>query len=154
MCLANVRADITYSQGIDKFWSRKTRFDYYLPTFAHLGEEPVYVRELYTLPSNLDDVTDNSVLGYQERWYDLRYPLNQYTGLFAPQVTVNLASYHLGLHFTDIPTIDQAFMESHTPTDRIVSVTSEPTFFVQAWFDHKKTRSLPMFSVPGLIDHF
>lgn len=154
MCLANVRADVTYSQGLPDFFTRKTRFDYWLPTFNHLGEEAIYQRAMRVLPGNLDDTSDAMVLGYQERWYDLRYPLNQYTGLFAPQVASNLAAYHLGLFFTDPITVDQAFMESNTPIDRIIAVTDEPAFFVQCWFDHKKTMSLPMFSVPGLIDHF
>lgn len=154
MCLANIRADVTYSQGIDKFWSQKTRFDVWLPTFNHLGEEAVYQREIFLTKDNIDDVSDSAVIGYQERWFDLRYPLNQYTGYFAPQVADNLSAYHLGLYFTDPVTVNQEFMESNTPIDRIVAVTDEASFFVQAWFDHKMTRSLPMFSVPGLIDHF
>lgn len=154
MCLANIRADITYSQGVDKMWTRDTRFDFYLPTFAHLGEEPIYQREMYALPANIDDISDNKVLGYQERWYDLRFPLNQYTGYFQPQVPNNLAAYHLGEHYTAEVTIDDDFMSDNPPVDRIVAVTDENQFFVQSWFGHKKTRSLPMFSVPGLVDHF
>lgn len=157
LCLANVRADITYSQGLDKLWTRETRFDYYLPTFAHLGEEPVYQRETYVLPSNIDVIDPNVsgiILGYQERWYDLRFPLNMYTGLFQPQVAGNLAAYHLGEYFQGPVTIDDDFMSDNPPIDRIVSVPSENAFFVQSFFSHRMTRPLPMFSVPGLIDHF
>lgn len=154
MCLVNIRADITYSQGVDKFWMRETRFDYYLPTFAHLGEEAVYQDQIYVLPSNYKVRTDAKVLGYQERWYDLRFPLNLYTGLFQPQVASNLAAYHLGQHFESEVTIDDEFMSDNPPIDRIVSVTNEHAFFVQSFFSHKMTRPLPMFSVPGLIDHF
>lgn len=154
MCLANVRADITYSQGLDRMWTRKTRFDYYLPTFAHLGEEAVYQREMYVLPSNLDSVAEEHVTGYQERWFDLRFPMNMYTGMFQPQVANNLAAYHLGEHFSGPVTVDDEFMSDNPPIDRIVSVTSENQFFVQSFFSHHQTRPLPMFSVPGLIDHF
>lgn len=156
MMIFNIRADITYSQGIDKMWSRKTRFDYYLPTFAHLGEEAVYQREIYVTPANLDSFeTDGAnILGYQERWYDLRFPLNQYTGLFQPQVATNLSAYHLGMHFEGEVTVDDEFMSDNPPIDRIVSVTNEDAFFVQSFFNHRMTRPMPMFSVPGLVDHF
>ncbi|QKI28913.1 VP1 [Kummerowia striata gokushovirus] len=154
MCLANIRADITYSQGLDKMWTRETRFDYYLPTFAHLGEEAVYQREMYVLPANLNAVDPTVVIGYQERWYDLRFPLNQYTGMFQPQVASNLAAYHLGEHFAGPVTVDDSFMSDNPPVDRIVAVTSENQFFVQSFFSHRMTRPMPMFSVPGLIDHF
>lgn len=154
ICLASLRADITYSQGIDRFWSDETRFDEYLPTFAHLGEEPIYQRELYVLPANLNDISDPMVLGYQERWYHMRFPLNQYTGWFQPQVSNNLAAYHLGEHFPNSVTIDDDFMSDNPPIDRIIAVTDGPQFFVQSFFSHQMTRPLPMFSVPGLIDHF
>lgn len=154
MCVANVRADITYSQGVDRFWTMETRFDEYLPTFAHLGEEAVYQDEIYVLPDNYKVRTEAKVLGYQERWYHMRFPLNLYTGLFQPQVAANLSAYHLGMHFQAEVTIDDEFMSDNPPIDRIVSVTSEHPFFVQSFFSHKMTRPLPMYSVPGLIDHF
>lgn len=153
MCLVNVRADVTYSQGIDPMFSRKTRFDYYLPTFAHLGETLVPQREIFVNNDNIDDVSSNP-LGYNERWYDLRFPYNNYTGLFQPQVSGNLAAYHLGLHFTSPINVDSNYMESATPISRIVSVTNQHAFLLQSFYNHKKTMSLPMFSVPGLVDHF
>ena len=151
--LVSVRADLTYQQGLQRMWSRKTRYDYYFPVFAHLGEQPVYQKEIYCLGTAADD----TVFGYQERWGEYRYKPSQITGLFRSTAAGTLDGWHLSQKFTSAPTLNSTFIQDTPPVDRIVAVGAAANgkqFLFDAFFDIRMARPMPMFSVPGLIDHF
>ena len=148
--LANVRADLTYSQGLHKMWSRSTQYDFYFPTFAHLGEQSVLNKEIYHQGTSADE----DVFGYQERWSEYRYRNSQITGKFRPAATSSLDPWHLSEEFTSLPTLSSTFIQSNTPMDRVLAVTTEPEFIMDIYFDLKCTRPMPTYSPPGLIDHF
>ena len=152
--LVSVRADLTYQQGLQRMWSRKTRYDYYFPVFAHLGEQPVYQKEIYCtgVPA-----ADDTVFGYQERWGEYRYKPSQITGLFRSTASGTLDGWHLSQKFTSAPTLNSTFIQDTPPVDRIVAVGAAANgkqFLFDAFFDIRMARPMPMFSVPGLIDHF
>lgn len=152
--LVSVRADLTYQQGLQRMWSRKTRYDYYFPVFAHLGEQPVYQKEIYCtgVPA-----ADDTVFGYQERWGEYRYKPSQITGLFRSTAAGTLDGWHLSQKFTSAPTLNATFIQDTPPVDRIVAVGAAANgkqFLFDAFFDIRMARPMPMFSVPGLIDHF
>ena len=152
--LVSVRADLTYQQGLQRMWSRKTRYDYYFPVFAHLGEQPVYQKEIYCTGVT---AADDTVFGYQERWGEYRYKPSQITGLFRSTAAGTLDAWHLSQKFTSAPTLNSTFIQDTPPVDRIVAVGSGANgkqFLFDAFFDIRMARPMPMFSVPGLIDHF
>lgn len=127
--------------------------DQYVPTFAHIGEQPVYTYELYA-DGNMDN---DDVFGYNEAWSDYRFAESTTTGEMRPGITNSLASWHLGDYYQSAPTLSDAWIrEDKTNVDRVLAVGSSVSnqFFADIWFDSKVTRVMPMFSVPGLIDHF
>lgn len=145
------RADLTYQQGINKMWLRSTVYDFYWPTFAHLGEQAIELRELYA-QGNSDDTT---VFGYQERYAEYRYKPSQITGKFRSSVTGGtLDKWHLSQFFRNAPTLNEEFIVENPPIDRIVAVTSEPQFLLDVGFRYITIRPMPMFGTPGLVDHF
>lgn len=149
-----VRWKPTYAQGIAKFWNRLTRFDYYDPSLAHIGEQPVRKTELAA--SNFTDL-DNEVFGYQEAWADYRYNPNRVSGLFRPYVAGNIAIWNYADDISGEPTLNQAFIEvDETTIDRTLAVASTVTdqIIADIYLDITATRPMPLFSVPGLIDHF
>lgn len=152
--LASIRADLTYQQGLRKMWSRRTRYDFYFPVFAHLGEQAVLNKEIYVQ----GDAADEEVFGYQERWAEYRYNPSQITGLFRSTAAGTLDAWHLAQHFTARPTLNDTFITERPPVDRIVAVPPqvvEPNeFLVDMFFDIRAARAMPLYSVPGLIDHF
>lgn len=150
MGLAMIRADLRYQQGLHRMWSRSTRFDYYWPSFAHLGEQEVLSKEIYC------DGTagDEDVFGYQERWAEYRYKPSIITGKFRSSDPQSLDPWHLAQDFGQRPVLDKNFIQENPPIDRVVAVPSEPKFLYDAWFDIKHVRPMPAYSVPGLIDHF
>jgi hypothetical protein len=151
--LVSVRADLTYQQGLQRMWSRKTRYDYYFPVFAHLGEQPILNKEIYCT----GDTTDDGVFGYQERWAEYRYKPSQITGLFRSTTAGTLDAWHLAQKFTSLPTLNDTFIRDTPPVDRIVAVGAAANgkqFLFDAFFDVRMARPMPMYSVPGLIDHF
>lgn len=147
MCLVNLRADITYQQGMERWWSRRTRFDYYMPALAHLGEMPVYRKEIYMSNVTADN---NTVFGYQERWADLRYKPSRVSSLFRTAAAGALDAWHLALNFTSAPTLNATFIVDAPDVDRVIAVTSEPHFIMDAYFKFRHSRALPIYSVPGL----
>lgn len=147
--LASVRADLTYQQGLARHWSRKTKFDYYWPEFAHLGEQAVLNKEIYAQGTSDDD----GVFGYQERWAEYRYGRSLITGLLRSQVNGSLDVWHLAQHFESLPTLSQDFIEEHPPVDRVIAVQNEPQFIYDSVVNVKCARAMPVYSVPGLIDH-
>lgn len=151
--LVNVRADLTYQQGLPKMWSRETRYDFYFPVFAHLGEQAVLNKEIYVTGTS----TDNDVFGYQERWAEYRYKPSQITGLFKSTSAGTIDPWHYAQKFTSLPTLNSTFIQETPPIERTTAVGSAANgqqFLMDAFFDCKMARPMPMYSVPGLIDHF
>lgn len=152
--LASVRADLTYQQGIRKLWSRSTRYDFYFPVFAHLGEQAVLNKEIYF--SNIP-ATDNGVFGYQERWAEYRYHPSRITGLFRSTTSGTIDGWHLAQRFTALPTLNASFIEENPPLSRVLAVGASANgqqFIFDSIFSIRATRPMPMYSVPGLVDHF
>lgn len=148
-----VRADLTYQQGLQRMWSRSTRYDFYFPAFATLGEQAVLNKEIYSTGT----ATDDQVFGYQERWAEYRYKPSQITGLFRSTAAGTLDAWHLAQNFGTLPTLNDTFIADTPPVDRIVAVGEEANgqqFLFDAFFDVKQARPMPLYSVPGLIDHF
>lgn len=151
--LASVRADLTYQQGMKRMWSRSTRYDFYFPVFAHLGEQAVLNKEIYCTGLSADD----DVFGYQERWAEYRYHPSMITGLFRSTASGTIDPWHLAQRFTSLPTLNSTFIEDTPPLERVIAVGSEANgqqFIFDSFFDIKAARPLPLYSVPGLIDHF
>ena len=150
--LANVRGDITYSQGSERYWFKETRYDFYYPVLAQIGEQSVLNREIFYQNTSADD----DVFGYQERYAEYRYKPSRLTGLFQPDNALTLASWHLSEDFASLPTLGNTFIESNTgtPLDRAISVPSEPQIIADFYFDMKCARPMPLYGVPGNLDHF
>ncbi|AXH75294.1 MAG: major capsid protein [Microviridae sp.] len=151
--LVSVRADLTYQQGLRKLWSRSTRYDFYFPVFAALGEQAVLNREIYCDGS----ANDANVFGYQERWAEYRYDPSMITGLFRSTAAGTLDAWHLAQKFTTLPTLNATFIQETPPIDRIVAVgagANGKQFIFDSFFSVRKARAMPLYSVPGLIDHF
>lgn len=145
------RADLTYQQGINKMWLRSTVYDFYWPTFAHLGEQAIELREIYAQGSE----ADSTVFGYQERYAEYRYKPSQITGKFRSSVTGgNLDVWHLSQFFKNAPTLNEEFIVENPPIERIIAVPSEPEFLLDIGFRYTTVRPMPMFGTPGLVDHF
>lgn len=145
------RADLTYQQGINKMWLRSTVYDFYWPTFAHLGEQAIELREIYA--QGVD--ADTTVFGYQERYAEYRYKPSQITGKFRSSVTGgNLDVWHLSQFFKNAPTLNEEFIMENPPIERIIAVPSEPEFLLDIGFRYTTVRPMPMFGTPGLVDHF
>lgn len=151
--LVNVRADLTYQQGLRRMWSRSTRYDFYFPAFAMLGEQAILNKEIYVR----GDANDALVFGYQERWSELRHFPPMITGLFRSTAAGTIDPWHLAQKFTALPTLNATFIQDTPPVDRVVAVGAAANgkqFIFDSFFDIKTARPLPMYSVPGLIDHF
>ena len=145
------RADLTYQQGINKMWLRSTVYDFYWPTFAHLGEQAIELREIYAQGT----AADTTVFGYQERYAEYRYKPSQITGKFRSSVTGgNLDVWHLSQFFSNAPTLNEEFITENPPVKRIVAVQDEPEFLLDIGFRYTTVRPMPMFGTPGLVDHF
>lgn len=146
------RYDHTYQQGLERFWSRRDRFDYYWPVFANLGEQAVKNREIYAQGTAVDD----EVFGYQEAWADYRYKPNRVTGEMRSASPQTLDSWHLADYYKTLPSLSDAWIrEDSGNIDRVIAVTSAIThqFFADIYISCRSTRPMPMYSIPGLIDH-
>jgi len=148
--LAAARADLNYQRGLNKMWSRQTRYDFYWPALSHIGEQPVLNKEIY-LQGTSDD---NNVFGYQEKDAEYRYAPSQTTSLFRSGVTSSLDKWHLAQKFTSLPTLNSTFIQSSTDIARVIAVTSQPALILDAYFNLITARPMPVYSVPGMIDHF
>lgn len=147
----SARADLTYQQGINKMWLRSTVYDFYWPTFAHLGEQAIELREIYAQGT----AADTTVFGYQERYAEYRYKPSQITGKFRSSVTGgNLDVWHLSQFFSNAPTLNEEFITENPPIKRIIAVQDEPEFLLDVGFRYTTVRPMPMFGTPGLVDHF
>lgn len=148
--LVCVRADVTYQQGLNRMWSRQTKYDFYWPALANLGEQEVLNKEIFTQGTSADD----DVFGYQERWAEYRYHPSEITGLLRSDAAGSLDLWHLAQDFASLPVLNASFIQEVPPLSRVVAVPSEPEFIFDGYFRCVCTRPMPMYSVPGLIDHF
>lgn len=148
--LVNVRADLSYQQGVNRMWSRKSRLDFYFPVLAHLGEQAILNKEIYAQGT----AADEQVFGYQERFAEYRYSPSVITGKMRSTDPQTLDIWHLAQKFDSLPTLSSQFIQDNPPVSRVVAVQSEPQFILDAWFDLKCIRPMPVYSVPGLVDHF
>lgn len=148
--LVNVRADLTYQQGLQRLWSRQTRFDFYWPALAHLGEQAVLNKEIYAQGTSVDD----EVFGYQERYAEYRYYPSLITGKFRSTYAQPLDMWHLSQKFDSLPTLSAQFIEDNPPVSRVIAVQDEPQFLLDTYFSLNCVRPMPVYSVPGLVDHF
>lgn len=152
MCLACVRYNHTYQQGLDKKWSRLGRFDFYLPVFANVGEQPIYAREIYCDGSS----NDATVFGYNEAWCQYRTAPNKVTGEMRSSASTSLDSWHLADDYASLPSLSSSWIQEDCATvDRVLSVSHSVSnqLFGDFYFDVKATRVMPVYSIPGLIDH-
>lgn len=153
MCIQVVRYDHSYAQGLEKFWCRHTNEEWYVPTFASLGELPIWDSEIY---ADATTIGTRSVFGYQEAWSDLRYKPDRISGEMRPGIANTLASWHLSDYYSQLPTLSDGWIrEDKSNVDRVLAVQSSVSnqYFMDIFFDGTYTRVLPLYSVPGLIDH-
>lgn len=148
-----VRYDHTYGQGLERFWSRFTKFDYYWPVFANIGEQPVYKKEIFLEPG---PTWADDVFGYQEAWADYRYKPSRYAGEMRPGVTGSLSSWHYGDFYAAEPSLSDSWVrEDKAPVDRTLAVTSAVSnqYFADIFIENTCSRCMPLYSIPGLADH-
>ena len=148
--LLNVRADLTYQQGIPRMFSRRTRFDFYWPVLAHLGEQAILNKEIYAQGTAKDD----EVFGYQERYAEYRYFPSMITGKLRSTDPQSLDVWHLSQKFDSLPTLSAQFIQDNPPVKRILAVQNEPEFIIDSYVEMKCARPMPVYGVPGLVDHF
>jgi len=148
-----VRADLTYSQGLNRQWSRATRYDFYWPALAQIGEQTILNKELWVTPADTGTI-NNATFAYQERYAEYRYKPSQITGIMRPDAAGTLAAWHLSQDFATLPVLDATFIVENPPIDRVIAVPAEPHFIFDAYFDMRCARPMPLYGVPGLIDHF
>jgi len=151
--LVSVRADLSYQQGMRRMWSRSTRYDFYFPAFAMLGEQSVLNQEIYVR----GDANDALTFGYQERWAEYRYHPSMITSLFRSTAAGTIDPWHLAQNFTALPALNGTFIADTPPVERVVAVGSAANgqqFIFDSFFQVQAARPMPLYSVPGLIDHF
>ena len=148
--LINVRADLTYQQGINKMWLRSDVLDFYWPSFAHLGEQAIQNIEIYCQGND----EDKKVFGYQERYAEYRYKPSLITGQFRSTYKEPLDVWHLSQKFATLPTLSDEFIQDHPPISRVVAVPSYPHFLLDVKFNLKCIRPMPMYGIPGMMGHF
>ena len=151
--MVNIRADLNYQQGLSRMFSRATRFDFYWPALSHIGEQSVLNKEIFAQGSG-NPTADDAVFGYQERFAEYRYKPSIITGQFRSNFAQSLDSWHLAQDFDNLPTLNQTFIEEVPPVDRVIAVVDEPHLLFDSYFQLKCARPMPVYSVPGLIDHF
>lgn len=149
--LCCVRQDLTYQQGLNRMFSRQSRFDFYWPALSHIGEQAVLSKEIFADGT----VGDEDVFGYQERYAEYRYKPSLITGLFRSNApSGSLDAWHLSQEFATRPVLGPAFIVENPPVDRVIAVPSQPHFIFDSYFSLRCARPMPVYGVPGLIDHF
>jgi len=148
--LANVFADLTYQQGLPRHFSRQTKFDFYWPALAHLGEQSILNKEIYAQGTSADD----TVFGYQERYAEYRYKPSFVTGQMRSNFAQSLDTWHLAQDFGSLPALNASFIEENPPVDRVTAVQNYPNMILDMFFKLKCARPMPTYGVPGPIDHF
>lgn len=148
--LLEVRADLTYQQGINKMWLRSTIYDWYWPTFSHLSEQAILNAEIYAQGTE----EDKGVFGYQERYAEYRYHPSEICGHFRSTYTKPLDVWHLSQKFDSLPTLSDQFIQDNPPVERVIATKNYPHFLIDIGFKYHTTRAMPMYGIPGLVDHF
>ena len=151
--LCSIRADLNYQQGVNKMFLRSTRWDYYWHALSHIGEQAILNKEIYAVGS-ANPTQDNAVFGYQERYAEYRYKPSVITGQFRSNYAQTLDTWHLAQNFTSLPALNASFIQENPPVARVIAVPSEPHFLFDAYIRLKCARPMPVYGVPGLIDHF
>lgn len=147
MAIANVRADITYQKGVDKIWTRSTRYDLYWPDFAQLGEQAILQQEIeLTDPAG---ATNDDVWGYIPRYDEYRFKPSRMAGAMRSTHATSLDAWHLSEELST-PALDSTFIQSNTPMARIEAVSAAADFTIDCWFDYRCVRPIPLNGVPGL----
>ena len=146
----NIRADLTYQEGLDRMWIRRGRYDFFWPAFQHVGEQAVWADEIYASSDN----DQAPVFGYQERYAEYRYKPSKITGKFRSNAPDSLDIWHLSQDFEATPQLNQDFIEEDVPVDRVIAVPSEPHFLLDCYFKMRCARPMPLYGVPGNIDRF
>lgn len=147
--LISVRADLTYQQGLERWWSRSTRYDFYTPVFANLGEQTILNKEIYVR----GDANDANVFGYQERWAEYRYTPNMITGLMRSTAASTIDPWHLAQKFTSLPTLNTTFIQDTPPLSRVLAVGASANgqqLIMDTYTENRSARPMPMYSIPGL----
>jgi hypothetical protein len=148
--IASVRADLTYQEGINRMFSRQTRYDFYWPALSHIGEQAVLNKEIYFQNTAADD----EVFGYQERYAEYRYKPSIITGIFRSDAAGSLDAWHLSQDFSSLPVLGNTFIQEDPPFDRVIAVPSEPHIIFDSYFSLRCARPMPLYGVPGFMDHF
>lgn len=152
LTLVAVRTTHTYQQGIERKWSRLRRFDYYFPVFANIGEQAILNKEIYAQ----GNTEDSEAFGYQEPWAEYRYVPNRVSGAMRSNYAQTLDSWHLADDYDSLPILGNEWIqETKANIDRTLAVQSsnEDQFFGDFYFINKATRPMPMYGIPGLVDH-
>jgi len=149
--LVNVRADLSYSQGLDRRFLRDTRYDFYWPSLSHIGEQVVANQEIWYTNNPAVDLL---AFGYQERYAEYRYKPSVISGIMRPDAAGTLAAWHLSQDFAALPALNAAFILDAPPVDRVVATPADPHFIFDSYFSMRCARPMPVYGVPGLIDHF
>lgn len=151
--ICSVRADLTYQQGIDRMYSRSSRFDWYFPSFAHLGEQTVLNKEIYA-QGTANPTADAAAFGYQERYGEMRYKNSVVTSQFRSNDSLSLDVWHLAQEFSSLPSLNSSFIVENPPVDRVVATPTEPHLKLDVFCEASWVRPMPLYGVPGFIDRF
>lgn len=151
--MVSVRAELSYQQGLNRMYSRSTRFDFYWPALSHIGEQAILNKEIYA-QGTANPTQDAAAFGYQERHAEYRYKPAVICGQFRSNDTTPLDMWHLAQKFTALPVLNDSFIQDTPPVSRVVAVTSEPQFLMDVFHKLRCARPMPVYAVPGLIDHF
>jgi hypothetical protein len=152
--LVSVRADLNYQQGLNRMWSRSTRFDFYWPALSHIGEQSVLNKEIYVTPATYNPTFDDATFAYQERYAEYRYKPSIITGRMRSNAAAPLDTWHLAQTFSSLPVLNSTFIVENPPVARVIAVPSEPHCLFDGYFRLRCARPMPVYGVPGLIDHF
>lgn len=145
MCLVNIRADLTYQQGVHRHWTRQTRFDYFWPEFQHIGEQVVSQYEIEAA----GDSGDDDVFGYQERFAEYKFMPSRISGKMRSAATGTLHAWHLSENLSN-PQLNDTFIQSNTPMTRVLAVSNEPHFILDCYFNCSMLRPMALYGTPGL----
>lgn len=151
--LLSIRADLNYQQGLNRMWKRSTKYDFYWPALAHIGEQVITNDEIYAVGTGTPG-QDALAFGYQERYAEYRYKPSIITGKLRSNSATPLDTWHLAQNFAALPVLNDTFIQDNPPISRVVAVPTEPNFIWDSYFQFRCARPMPTYGVPGLIDHF
>lgn len=153
--IVNTRADLSYQQGLPRMFSRETKYDFYWPALANIGEQAVLNKEIYMqVPGGANGYQNDEVFGYQERFAEYRYKNSLITGEMRSSSPTSLDAWHLAQDFEELPALNSAFINETFPMIRAIAVPSEPQFILDTFFKMRCARPMPLYGVPGMMDHF